>query len=213
MRTQKNGCGRCHRSTCCCPRQVVPSSCICPPGPPGPTGLPGSDGDPGPQGPAGFPGSNGADGAAGPPGPQGLPGSNADAIEAYAFARVTAPQAVASVAPIVFTSVLLENIANAAGVFTITDPVAAGVYEVQYDVTAVAPGGPATTTITFGLTRDGVTQTSSAESIVAGGVGNITGSALITLNVGTTVEVRNLGGVSADIATAQFVAHRIADVP
>ena len=197
MRNHKTGCGRCDRRACCCPRPT--SSCICPPGPPGPPGLPGS---------------NGAAGPLGPPGPQGPPGSSADIIEAYAFARVTAAQTVVPGAPIQWTDVLLLNIADGAGVFTITDPAAAGVYEVEYNVTAVT-SGPGTPTYTFGIFLDGSPEALSSDTLVAGGTGNLTGFALVVLNVGMVVEVRNFSGVGGDvdILLAQFVMHRVADVP
>ena len=205
MRNHKTGCGRCHRSACCCPRPT--SSCICPPGPPGPPGLPGSNGVLGPQGPVGLPGSDG------PVGPQGPPGSSADTIAAYAFARVTASQTVAPGAPIQWTDVLLLNIADGAGVFTITDPAAAGVYEVEYDVTAVT-SGPGTATYTFGIFLDGGAEALSSETLVSGGTGNLTGFALVVLNVGSVVEVRNFSGLtSVDMFFAQFVMHRVADLP
>ena len=189
MRNHKTGCGRCSRKVCCCPRPAA-SSCICPPGPPGPSGLPGSDG------------------VAGPPGP---PGSNASAIEAYAFARTT-PQVVATLAPVVWADVILQGIADVAGFFSITNPEFAGVYEVQFDLT-LTNGTVGAAIFGFGIVRDGIVQSASAETIPPGDVANLTGSALVVMDVGTVVSVRNDSGLSANVVTGQFVMHRVAALP
>ena len=183
--------GRCHHS-----------SCLCPPAPPGPQGLPGSDGTEGAQGPVG------------PEGPQGPAGPSADTLAAYAFARVTVPQTVANGAPVLWTDVLLLNIADAAGLFTITDPAVAGVYEVQFDLT-ITNSSLGASAVTFEIALDGVNQSTSTEGLPSGTVANLTGSALVVMDVGTTVSVQSVGGLPADVnvTSGQFLMHRIAALP
>lgn len=199
MRNHKNGCSRCHRSTCGCARTPTNASCLCPPGPPGPPGPAGASGLPGPAGP---PGSTGP---AGPPGP-------GDIDAAYAFASADI-QTVDAAGTVIFTNVLVNDIGDGTGFgFALTDPADEGVYEVQYDLT-VSYDGVGTITHTFQIFRDLVAQSTSRQTIATGTVGNITGSALIALPVGVDITVRNGGGASADITSGQFVMHRVAALP
>lgn len=215
MRNHKTGCSHCHRNTCCCPRTPATSSCLCPPGPSGPPGLPGSDGAQGPQGPTGLPGPTGptgATGAAGATGPQGLPGSSAADIDtAYAFG--SAPlQTIGAGALTQFDTVLINRVNNG-GAFTLTTAaIDEGVYEVQFDITATFTGG-GTTMPVFEITRDGVSQSTSRQTVASGSVGNLAGSALVTMVLGTAIGIRNSSGFSVDITSGQFVMHRVGPLP
>lgn len=112
-----------------------------------------------------------------------------------------------------FTNVLVNDIGDGTGLgFALTDPTDEGVYEVQYDLT-VSYGGVGSITHTFQIFRDLVAQSTSRQTIPTGGVGNLTGSALIALPVGVTITVRNGGGAGADITSGQFVMHRVGPLP
>lgn len=180
-----------------------------PPGPAGPAGSNGSNGATGPSGPTGTTGTTGETGPSGPTGTTGTTGATGPTgagLAAFSYTYELATLADATVvggADVPFSNNgPLSGVTHTAGTTTITVPTA-GVYQVNYNVSITAGIG-AQLAVAVNGTVDASTPISA---LVA--VGQISGSATLTLAAGDVITLRNNSAIPFTMTLAPGVGAQV----
>lgn len=177
----------------------------------GSTGTTGATGATGVTGASGATGARGATGSgAGSTGATGATGAtgSVDPV-AYGFGRISALTLVGVGDVIPFADALLTaNVSNSGGNFSPNTPVAAGVYEIQYNISFI-PTVSSSDGVLFTLTTDrsGIVAYSSVNADVGGPTANVSGTALAALDNGDAAYVTVAEAIG--IIAAQFVMTRV----
>lgn len=185
--------------------QYALAGVIGPPGATGPAGPAGPTGPAGATGSVGATGPTGATGATGATGPTGATGATGPAFSEFAQLTNLSPQFLLTGTAVAFdtNTFLGGNITHNAGSSFVFVNVT-GTYHMQLRVYA------AMTPCTFAISVNGTS--SASNTFPCAGSPYATGDAIITLNAGDVVEVRNLGTpqtLPSGVNNASLVIERI----
>ena len=184
-----------------------------PTGPIGPTGDTGIQGIVGPQGPQGVAGTQGVQGANGPTGPTG-PTGNTGPTGPTGIANIASYGYVYELATIADATVLggtdvpfsnngpLSGVTHIAGTTTVTVPTN-GVYQVDYFVN-IATGVNSSIALAVNSTVDAST---SIDVLLT--TGGINGTAILSLNAGDIITLRNNSAVAFTMGLAPGIGAQL----
>ena len=184
------------------------------PGPQGPQGIQGLQGETGPQGLQGETGPQGPQGVPGPQGPQGVPGTDATLPGSALYLEQTTATAITTDSAIALPLVNQygTDITYAAteGVYTVNTT---GLYQFVWDLYFTGGGTPTVTLVNSENPTEVYAQSGSLNVIngeTATNAAVVSGSTVVQLQAGDTVEFRYVGTEETATYTGTITVTRIA---